>query len=69
MFRLYTSLELKAESERQAAQLWGEGYEQEPATPYAKGMWAHQVDTTGQEGIRPHTRRDSKLARKIISVD
>lgn len=27
LFRLYTSLELKAEAQRQGTQLWGEGFE------------------------------------------
>lgn len=51
VFRLYTSLELKAESERLAIQLWEEGFEL--ATPDGKGVWGQQVDIVGQADIHP----------------
>ena len=55
VFRLYTSLELKAESERQAILLWEDGFEFEPATPDGKGVWSQQADIVGQVDVRPRT--------------
>lgn len=45
VFRLYTTLELKAEAERQATWLWEEGFEFAPAViGDAGGGWGESSD-------------------------